>query len=191
MKKISKRILALVLATVMVVSLTACGSKGKKFVQFEGEYTYKDSVSQLATNWNPHTYQTNDDGYLAPFIQVGLYDLHFNDELKPLEGKDPFSGYVIVPEMAASEPKDVTEKVKKEHPEFGIPESATAGYAYTIDLNKDAVWEDGTPINADTYVYSMQQLLDATKLNYRAPDYYSGDLVIAGAENYANSGRSV
>lgn len=215
MKKISKRILALLLASVMVFSLAACGNdkqteesssvvssqatdtagsgveEGIQYVQFDGEYTYKDSVSQLATNWNPHTYQTSDDGYLAPFIQMGLYDLHFNDELKPLDGKEPFSGYVIVPEMAAADPVDVTEQVKAEHPEFGIPESATAGYAYTIDLNPDAVWEDGTPINADTYVYSMQQLLDSSKLNYRASDYYSGDLVIAGAENYANSGNTV
>lgn len=155
-----------------------------------GTYTYKDAVSTLATNWNPHTYQTNDDAYPADYIRTGLYGFVYNDELHPVEGKDPYSGYEIIPEMAASEPVDVTEQVKAEHPEFGIPESATAGYAYTIDLNENAVWEDGTPINADTYVYSMQQLLRPELLNYRASDYYSGDMVIAGAQNYANQGQT-
>lgn len=158
-----------------------------------GTYTYQDSVSVMATNWNPHTYQTADDAYPVDTarIRIGLYDLIFNDELHPVEGKEPFTGYVVLPEMAASLPVDVTEQVKAEHPEFGIPEDMTSGYAYTIDLNPDACWEDGTPINADTYVYSMQKLLDPKLLNYRAVDYYAQNFSIAGAEEYANGGRTV
>lgn len=158
-----------------------------------GTYTYQDSVSVMATNWNPHTYQTTDDAYPVDTadIRIGLYELIFNDELHPVEGKEPFTGYVVLPEMAASLPVDVTEQVKAEHPEFGIPEDMTSGYAYTIDLNPDACWEDGTPINADTYVYSMQKLLDPKLLNYRAVDYYGQNFSIAGAEEYANAGRTV
>lgn len=158
-----------------------------------GTYTYQDSVSVMATNWNPHTYQTADDAYPVDTarIRIGLYNLIFNDELHPVEGKEPFTGYVVLPEMAASLPVDVTEQVKAEHPEFGIPEDMTSGYAYTIDLNPDACWEDGTPINADTYVYSMQKLLDPKLLNYRAVDYYGQNFSIAGAEEYANAGRTV
>lgn len=155
------------------------------------DYVYKDAVATMSTNWNPHTYQTYDDSYPREFIRAGLYSFMFNDASHPVEGKEPFAGYVIVPEMAASMPVDVTEKVRAEHPEFNIPESATAGYAYTIDLNKAATWQDGTPINADTYVYSMQRLLDPKLLNYRAPDYYAQELCIAGAESYANSGNTV
>lgn len=151
-------------------------------------YVYKDSVSVLCSNWNPHTYQTADDGYLAEFIRSGFYDFVYNDELHPVEGMDPFEGYTIIPMMAASDPVDVTEAVKADHPEFNIPESAKEGFAYTIDLNPNAVWEDGTPINADSYVYSMQQLLDPVAKNYRAVDYYTGNFVIAGAELYANQG---
>ena len=154
-------------------------------------YVYKDSVSTMASNWNPHTYQTNDDAYPADFLRVGLYNFIFNDALHPIEGRDAYDGYVIVPELAASDPVDVTEQIKKDHPEFNIPESATSGYAYTIDLNKDATWEDGTPINAETYVESMKRLLDPKLINYRATDYYSSDLCIAGAEAYANSGKVV
>ena len=204
-----KKTLAMLLAVVMVLGLFA-GCTGEKPVDttpstsapetteaplvvetFEGNFTYQDSVVTLATNWNPHTYQTTDDSYPADFLRVGLYSFLFNDELNPVEGKEPYAGYVIVPEMAASEPVDVTEQVKAEHPEFNIPESATAGYAYTIDLNPAATWENGVAINADTYVESMKRLLDSKLLNYRASDYYAGDFCVAGAEAYANSGLTV
>ncbi len=199
-----KKFLALLLALTMVLSLAACGantpaaettapvaSTEAPVVGAPATYTYKDSVSTLAANWNPHTYQTTDDSYPAEFLRVGLYGFVFNDELHPKDGVDNYAGYTIIPEMAASLPVDVTEQVKAEHPEFGIPESATAGFAYTIDLNPNAVWEDGTPINADTYVESMKRLLDVKLLNYRASDYYDQTLSIAGAKAFANSGRTV
>lgn len=207
-----KKILALLLALVMAVAVFAgCQTpaepseataapaasgdpSGEATDAPEADtYTYQDSVSVMATNWNPHTYQTTDDAYPVDTadIRIGLYELIFNDELHPVEGKEPFTGYVVLPEMAASLPVDVTEQVKAEHPEFGIPEDMTSGYAYTIDLNPDACWEDGTPINADTYVYSMQKLLDPKLLNYRAVDYYGKNFSIAGAEEYANAGRTV
>lgn len=179
-----KKILSFVLALAMVLPCLAVAEDAPE------SYIFKDSVSTLATNWNPHTYQTSDDSYPADYLRVGLYSFIFNDELNPVEGKDPFSGYKIIPEMAASEPVDVTEQVKAEHPEYNIPESATSGYAYTIELNPDCTWEDGTPINADTYVESMKRLLDPKLINYRASDYYSGDLCIAGAEAYANAGKT-
>lgn len=213
-----KKILALLLALAMIFALAACGNntpaseektettettettqstettettttETTEPVEEVGTYTFKDSVTTLASNWNPHTYQTSDDAYPADFLRDGLYTFIFNDELHPVEGREPYSGYVIVPEMAASDPVDVTEQMKAEHPEFNIPESATSGYAYTIDLNPNACWEDGTPINADTYVYSMKQLLNPDLLNYRATDYYSGQFCIAGAENYALQGQ--
>ncbi len=150
-----------------------------------GRYTWKDAVSTLPTNWNPHTYATADDAYPLDFLVTGLYAFVFNDALHPVEGKAPYEGYAIVPEMAAALPADVTEQIKKSHPRFGIPADAKAGYAYTIDLNPAAKWQDGTPITADTYVESMQRLLDPKLLNYRATDYYAGDFAVAGAERYA------
>ena len=121
---------------------------------------------------------------------MGLYSFVYNDEIHPVEGREPYQGYKIIPEMAASDPVDVTEQIKASHPQFQIPESATSGYAYTIDLNQNACWEDGTPINADTYVYSMKQLLDPKMLNYRAADYFTGSKSIAGAEEYFYGGRT-
>ena len=189
-----KKLLAMLLVIAMVLSMAACGKKEEKreVVTFDdGDYIWKTSVSTLASNWNPHTYQTTDDSVPLDYTTVGLYSFIFNDALHEVEGKDPYKGYAIVPEMAESEPVDVTEKVKAEHPEFGIPADATAGYAYTIDLNKDACWDDGTPINAETYVESFKRLFTPGMNNYRAPDYYEGDLAIANAEGYVKQGQNV
>ena len=73
-----KRTLALLLAVLMVVSVFAgCSNKSNTETTAaattateataaadNATYTYKDSVPLLAANWNPHTYQTNDDAYL-------------------------------------------------------------------------------------------------------------------------------
>ena len=122
-----KKFLALLLALTMVLSLAACGEKpvetqpkettpaGTEPVETTpaapATYTWKDSVVTLATNWNPHTYQTTDDAYPADFLRVGLYGFYFNDELHPKDGVEPYAGYVIIPEMAAALPVDVTEQV--------------------------------------------------------------------------------
>ncbi len=160
--------------------------------KIEGDFTYEDAVTVLSSNWNPHTYQTTDESYPVSFITTGLYGFFYNDEFlyKSSIGAAAYEGYVIAPEMAAELPIDITEQVKAEHPEFNIPSDATKGYAYTIKLNPNAVWENGAPINADTYVYSMQQLLNPDLKNYRGPDYFSGSLCIANAEPYYYQGSS-
>ncbi|MCR4727081.1 MAG: hypothetical protein K5796_00330 [Lachnospiraceae bacterium] len=159
--------------------------------KFEGDFIFYDSVSTLATNWNPHTYQTSDDAYPRDeaHITSDLYSVIFNDALHPVEGKDPFTGYVIVPEMAAADPVDVTAQVKKDHPEFNIPESATTGYAWAVTLRDDLCFDDGTKITPDTFVESLKRLLDPKLLNYRAVDAYDGTYAIANAKNYALAGN--
>jgi hypothetical protein len=92
-----KKTLAMLLAVVMVLGLFAgCAKKPAETTPattgsteptepalvvetFEGNFTYQDSVVSLATNWNPHTYQTTDDSYPADFLRVGLYSFLFND----------------------------------------------------------------------------------------------------------------
>ena len=193
-----KRVLALVicLATIFscMATLSSCDWLKNLFDKNEepvSTYTYKDSVSVLASNWNPHTYQTSDDSYPISFITTGLYGFFFNDEEihKSTAGRDAYAGYVIAPEMAASMPVDVTEEMKATG-KYNIPESATEGYAYTIDLNPKATWENGEKINADTYVYSMKALLDPAHQNYRASDYFAGSLAVANANKYYYQGTT-
>lgn len=150
----------------------------------EGVYTYQDSVSTLSTSWNRLTYQTTDQAYPLDFMSSGLYSFYFNED---------FSGYEIVPEMAAELPIDITAEVKAADTEnvYGIPESAEDGYAYKIKLNPDVTFHNGTPITADTWVESMKLMLSPELDNYRGPDYFSGDFSLANAKAYYYGGEVV
>jgi len=197
MKNATKLIAMLLLVCMLLPVLASCGKDKKTTTENQvpagtGEYTYKDAVVVMSNNWNPHTYQTSDESYPIDFITSGLYSFYFNDnsdEAHTVEGKDAYDGYVILPEMAASMPVDVTAAIKAQFPDkYNIPEGAEAGYAYTIDLNPNAKWENGDVINADTYVWSMQQLLNPDYLNYRAVDYFEKEFAIANADKYYYQG---
>jgi oligopeptide transport system substrate-binding protein len=149
-------------------------------------YTFNDYTSALANNWNPHTWETNADdailGYLSsPFVTM--------------QAEDTENGvYQWVYEMA-TEINDVTASHQDDLTTYAVnlPEGAAAtditeGYVFEIKLNPDAKWQDGTPINADSYIYSMQQLLNPEMKNYRANLYYAGESAIAGGNGYYYGG---
>lgn len=204
-----KKLIALLLAAAMVLALVACGTEpvettgaptqaptveatepGVVVQTLEGDFTYTDWVTNLSANWNPHTYEVGSDGYPLGHTTIGLYESYYNDELHSKEGQELYESYVIVPEMAAEMPVDVTAEVAASHPQFNIPEGATEGYAFKIALNTQACWDDGTPIKAVDWVESMKRLLDPKLQNYRAGGYYEGGFSIAGAEFYNNQGLS-
>ena len=161
-----------------------------------GNYTYNIASSAISTSWNPASYQTEDQGVPLDYITTGFYSFVFNDSLHTQAeflkycgadasaAVDAFEGYTVIPEMAAAFPIDVTADYKSVA-KWGIPADATAGFAYKIALNPDAKWENGTPITAEDYIYSMKQYLDPQQLNYRAKEYYSGNFALVGAESYA------
>ena len=211
MKK-SKKILALLLASAMSLSLLAgCGDKqGEQTqgpgventqpvvdtptyekVEFDGQkYTYRMSASTMPSNWNPHTYQTQDDSVPLDYTVDGLFNMVYNDALNPVEGMEAYKGYKLIPGMAADYPTDVTEAVKAAHPEFNIPESATTGYAWSVKLRDDLKWDDGTPITAQDFVDSLERVLRGELLNYRAADYYDGSYVVVNADKYSLQGTT-
>ena len=67
-----KKLLALVLVLCMALP-AAFATEGAESI-----YVYKDAVSQLSSNWNPHTYQTEDESYPIDFITAGLYSFIYN-----------------------------------------------------------------------------------------------------------------
>lgn len=145
-----------------------------------GFYTYGDTVSLMATNWNPHTYQSENDSYPISYIQYGFYDVLFAD--------DTYTTYKIVPAMAAAYPVDVTSEYVGE--KWGIDEDDEYR-AWKIALNPDAKFENGTVINADTYLYSMKMLLDPQRNNYRASDWMdTASFALQGGYEYYWSDKS-
>ncbi len=153
------------------------GEEGKDYTD-EKVYTYNDYIAGTTNmKWGTVNWETNEDNYVLSKITSGFYNFYLNDT------KD---GWAIGCDMASELPVDVTSDYVGS---YGIEEGDTAK-AWKITLNPDACWEDGTPINADSYIYSYQQLLDPIMLNRRADSLYAGDFQIYGAKNYVYQGKT-
>ncbi len=161
------------------ISKTPYGGIAGKDYTDKRVYTYKDYLSATSgLNWNPLGWETNDDSYILGFLTMGFYEFTLN------EARD---GYSVVCEMAADYPIDVTADYVGS---YGIKEGERAK-AWRIALNPNATWQDGTPITADDYIYSMQQQLDPLGLYRRADSYYAGDFQLYNAREYLYSGQRV
>lgn len=187
------KVLTLVLIVAMMLSMTSCDwinrLLGKKcdHVDEDGnrvcdkcdmslDYTYNTYLTTFPSMWNPHDYETSTESEILGYTTVGFYTFDYN------ETKD---GFVIVPEMAAAMPVDVSENYVGE--EWGIEEEEKSR-AWRIQLRDDLKWEDGTPITAHDFVESAKRLLNPVALNHRADSLYSGNLEIVNAKNYFYSG---
>ena len=173
-----KRVTSLALVATMAVS--AMAGCGKKESTDNKSYTYNVYMEASPLNWNPHSWETNADNIFAAYCEMGLVDVTI--------GKD--GGYEWCYEMADSIEditKDFADKEK-----WGIGADET-NRVWQIKLNKDAKWDDGTPINADTYVTSMKYLFDPTMKNYRANLYYDpaqSESAVVGAMGYYNNDKA-
>lgn len=150
---------------------TFAGGNGKDYTD-AAYYTYREYISSTGgMKWAPHTWETNDDSYILNYTTTGFYRFVPNADL---------SGWTIVDEMAQGAPEDVTRDYVGR---FGIVSGETAR-AWQIHLNPNACWADGTPINADTYLYSYKELLNGKMMNRRADALYAGNFAIVGAKDY-------
>ena len=157
-----------------------------KDVIVKDSYTYKGYSTALGTNWNPHTWETNADSGILSYLSMGFASM---------EAKDTENGiYQWVFEMAESI-QDVTAANKGDLSKYSVTlpkgfesyDEVEEGFVYEIKLNKDAKWENGEAINADTYIESMKRLLSSKYRNYRANLYVSGESAVAGGAAYFNS----
>ena len=155
------------------VSYGACwrSEDGKDYTD-PAAYTLGEFISgTTGMKWAPHTWETRDDSYILNYTTTGFYDLVLNET---------GDGFTVMDEMAIGRPKDVTEDYIGR---FGIQEGDTAR-AWLLTLNPAACWDNGEKIDADTYIYSYQQLLDGKMMNRRADSIYAGDFAIVGAKDY-------
>lgn len=170
-----KKVLATLLVVVAAFTLAGC-----KKDPVEDTYTYRSTIAIEPADFNPHTWETNTDSIISSYAEIGfvepIYDMEKND-----------GSYTWAYEMATAIEDYTPNATPEEREKWGLGDD-TEGRMYKISLNPAAKWADGTPINADTYVYSMKQLLNPDMRNYRANSYISGDSSIVGANEYFNSG---
>ncbi len=175
MKK-GSRWVALALALVLCLGLLSACKKDTAESKDGATYTYNDFLVEMPTTWNSHDAQV--DETITDYTEIHMWSMVLNDTA---------NGYVWSNELAATEPEDITADYAGDT-KWGIPADATEGYAWRVTLNPDAKWEDGTPINADSYVYSIQQILNPEMNNLNASFYYTS-LPLVNAENYCKSGQ--
>ncbi len=167
--------------------LTGCNSGSNE------TYTYRGATSGSPEKWAPATWKTNEDTLVSGYTEIGLVDYVLNAD---------GNGYEVVPEMAAEIPTDITSTLTREEvdkydmqldadEETGAEKLFTSGQKWQVKLNQAAVFEDGTVINADTYVNSLKDLLDPEMQNYRSGDYANGTTAIGGALHYLQSGQTL
>lgn len=151
-----------------------------------GNYTYRTYSTSLGKNWNPHSWETSAESSILDYITTPFVTM---------QAKDTENGIYQWIYLAATAVNDVTASHTADLEKYAVtlPEGKTAaevkdGYVYEIKLNPDMKWEDGTPINADGYIYSFKAMLDPAMKNYRANLYYDGESACAGASGYYYSG---
>ena len=174
-----KRVLSLGLVATMTMGLAACGDDDKDKNASGKSYTYNTFMEASPLCWNAHSWITNADDYISRYCEIGLVDVQIGED----------GSWEWVYEMADSI-TDVTADFKDKE-KWGIGAEET-GRVWEIKLNKDACWEDGTVINADSYVNSLKLLLDPEMKNRRANLYYDpnqSDTAIVGALGYYNNDK--
>lgn len=167
------RALLLGLVATMIMSLVSCGDSEEENTS-EKSYTYNTYMESSPESLNPHTRENSEDNSIALYTEMGLVDITADDN----------GDFQWTFEMAENI-KDVTADFQDKE-KYGISANET-GRVWQISLNKEACFEDGTPINADTYINSMKLLLDPNMNNHRAEAYYDynkSDIAIYNAMNY-------
>ncbi|MDO5422561.1 MAG: ABC transporter substrate-binding protein [Eubacteriales bacterium] len=179
MKNRTRKIMALMLAVTMASGMAA-SAYASDSESGEGRYTYATVANSVST-WSPSDWEMSDEFDILGYTSSSFYGFELNETL---------DNYEIVPAAAAAMPVDVTADYAGNET-YGVPADATEGYAWQIDLKENLCWEDGTPITADDYVYTLQQMLNPEMKNFRASSYYDGNGSLANAKNYYNSGSQV
>ncbi len=224
--KLAKKVVALVLASAMVLSLAACGKKGNdtqttptnapaqttkapdagKTPDAEvtkapdtteptqtpdvpaevPTYTYNTYSTSLGNNWNPHTWETNADDSILGYLSSPFCTMQVKDSEEGVY-QWVYEMATSITDVTAAHQDDLT-KYNCTLPSGKTVADVTSGYVFEIALNKDAKWQDGTPINADSYIYSMKALLDPSMKNYRSNLYWGGESAVAGGLEYYYAG---
>ena len=139
---------------------------------------YNRYTATMPSNWNEFTYADNNDTQILSYISSTFftYDYKFeNDQKYNADGsinKDAIvDGAYTTNYDAATKIEDVTATVDAKWG-YTDEQKAEGGYAWKITLRNDLKWDDGTPITAADFEYSMKEILNPLFMNFRANTYY-------------------
>ncbi len=183
-KTMLRSLLAVLLAAVMLLSVVACTKEPPVEENQDKNYTYNTYLTLSPSNWNELTYQDNNDTEIMSYIGSSFfgYDFKYDADGKIIPGE-----YQVVYE-AATKLEDVSAAYVGD--KWGVPEGGK-GYAYKITLRNDLKWQNGDPIKAEDFVYTMKEQLNPDFQNYRADSFYAGALILVNAENYVKQGQTL
>ena len=174
---------AMLLAVVMLASATAtqfAGCKPTEVPVTPAEYkqgTYRTVTATMPSNWNELTYADNNDTQIMSYIGSAFFDYDYDfggnkyNEDGSINMDAIVAGGYTTNYSAATALKDVTSTVDAKWG-YTDEQKATGGYAWEITLRNDLKWDDGTAINANSFVYSMKEQLNPNFMNFRANTYY-------------------
>lgn len=186
-------LIAMVLVVVLCASvLTACkkdkgngdGNVTKPGTGWEDPkmYTMREYTAQMPSQWCTILSSDNVNNTMESYFTSAFYEFNYkfdaNGKIVP--------GAYTVEYSAATKLEDVT---KKYAGKYGLAADAEKGQAFAMTLRNDLKWDDGTPIKAADFVYTMSQQLSPKYLFATASNYYSGNYVIHNAQNYVKQGQ--
>lgn len=145
-------------------------------------YTMREYTSQMPSQWCTILSSDNVNNEMESYFTSAFYEFNYkfdaNGKIVP--------GAYTVEYSAATKLEDVT---KKYAGQYGLAADAEKGQAFAMTLRNDLTWDDGTPIKAADFVYTMSQQLSPNYLFDTASNYYSGNYVIHNAQNYVKQGQ--
>lgn len=186
-------LIAMVLVVVLCASvLTACkkdkgnggGNVTKPGTGWEDPkmYTMREYTAQMPSQWCTILTSDNVNNAMESYFTSSFYEFNYkfdaNGKIVP--------GAYTVEYSASTKLEDVT---KKYAGQYGLAADAEKGQAFAMTLRNDLKWDDGTPIKAADFVYTMMQQLSPKYLFATASNYYSGNYVIHNAQNYVKQGQ--
>lgn len=145
-------------------------------------YTMREYTAQMPSQWCTILSSDNVNNEMESYFTSAFYEFNYkfdaNGKIVP--------GAYTVEYSAATKLEDVT---KKYAGQYGLAADAEKGQAFAMTLRNDLKWDDGTPIKAADFVYTMSQQLSPKYLFATASNYYSGNYVIHNAQNYVKQGQ--
>ena len=165
----SKKLFALLMAALMLLSVAAaCGNNdapvenkpaqpGENNTPATTEKVYKTYLTSEVASLNFLDNVDSNSSTVSSYISSQLWRMYPNED---------GTNYIWIDDLADGDPVKIDD------------------YTWQINLNKEAKFHDGTPINADTWMYTFKALLNPKTAFRLATFLYDNSVTIVNGEEY-------